>query len=255
MRFSNKVVLVTGGAAGIGRGCIEVFHSEGARVSIVDRDENRAHELAAELNSRRAASAIICNCDVADSNALELAIERCVAIFGRLDCLINNAGIHPPDTPIEQMSMDEVRRAFDINFFSTYFASKIALRHLRATRGSIVNISSMTAVLGQKNSAAYAATKGAQLSFTKALALEVAADGIRVNAVLPSNVDTPLMRAWAATLADPESALKRIAALQPLGRMADPTEIGRVCLFLASDDASFITGQGIEADGGAALDY
>ncbi len=255
MRFNNKVVLVTGGAAGIGRGCVEVFHAEGARVSIVDRDEQRAIGLAAELNSRRSASAILHACDVADSVALEKGIEHCVAVFGRLDCLINNAGIHPPDTPIEQMSMDEVRRAFDINFFSTYVASRIALQHLRTTRGSIVNISSMTAVLGQKNSAAYAATKGAQLSFTKALALEVAADGIRVNAVLPSNVDTPLMRAWAGTLADPESALKRIAALQPLGRMADPAEIGRVCLFLASDDASFITGQGIEADGGAALDY
>jgi NAD(P)-dependent dehydrogenase (short-subunit alcohol dehydrogenase family) len=153
------------------------------------------------------------------------------------------------------MPVEEAQRVFAVNFFSTYAASQAALPFLRRSRGTIINISSMTAVLGQKNSAAYAASKGAQLSFTKALALEVAADGVRVNAVLPSNVDTPLMRAWANSLADPAGALERIAALQPLGRMASPAEIGRVCLFLASDDASFITGQGIQADGGAALDY
>lgn len=254
-KFDGKVVLVTGGAAGIGRGCVEAFHSAGACVAIVDRDGHRAAALATELNRVRASSAHSWSCDVANTILLEQCIDQAVAQFGRLDCLINNAGIHPPDTPIELLSMEDVRQAFDINFFSTYVASRHSLKYLRSTRGTIVNISSMTAVLGQKNSAAYAATKGAQLSFTKALALEVAADGIRVNAVLPSNVDTPLMRAWAATLDDPQSALNRIAALQPLGRMAQPIEIGRVCLFLASDESSFITGQGIEADGGAALDY
>jgi len=222
VRFPDKVVLITGGAKGIGRGCVEVFHREGASVAIVDWDEPTGQSLAVALNAERPGSADAFPCDVASAEQLESVIDQCVNRFGQLDCLINNAGIHPPDTPIEQMSMADVRRAFDINFFSTYVGSRCALKHLRKTRGSIVNISSMTAVLGQKNSAAYAATKGAQLSFTKALALEVAADGIRVNAVLPSNVDTPLMRAWANTLPDPESALKRIAALQPLGRMADP---------------------------------
>ena len=142
-----------------------------------------------------------------------------------------------------------------INFVSTFAGCKFAAPHLRKTGGTIVNMSSMTAVLGQENSAAYAASKGAQLSLTKALALELGRDGIRVNAVLPSNVDTPLMREWAATLDDPESALERVAKLQVSGRMATPEEIGRVCLFLATDDSSFITGQGIYADGGASLDY
>ena len=116
-------------------------------------------------------------------------------------------------------------------------------------------MASMTAVLGQHLSTAYSATKGAQVSFTKALAIEAADDGIRVNAVLPSNVDTPLMHAWANTLDDPATALKRVAELQVLKRMASPEEIGRVCLFLATADSSFVTGQAIEADGGAALDY
>lgn len=255
MRFSEKVVVVTGGAAGIGRGCVEIFHAEGANVVILDRDHTESQRLSTALDVTRPNSAVAIACDVADALQLQRAIDQAASAFGRIDSLINNAGIHPPDTPIEKMSLAEVQHVFAVNFYSTYIASQAVLPHLRKTRGTIINMSSMTAVLGQKNSAAYAATKGAQLSFTKALALEVAGDGIRVNAVLPSNVDTPLMRAWAGTLADPKSALERISQLQPLGRMAAPSEIGRVCLFLASDDASFITGQGIEADGGAALDY
>ena len=153
------------------------------------------------------------------------------------------------------MSPTEAMQVMQVNFMSTYAGVFFAMKYLRITRGTIINISSMTAVLGQLNSTAYAASKGAQLAFTKALALEAAVDGIRVNAILPSNIDTPLMRSWAATLADPKAALERISALQPLGRMGTPQEIGRVCLFLATDDSSFITGQGIEVDGGAALDY
>lgn len=255
MRFLDKVVVITGGAAGIGRGCVEVFHSEGGRVVIIDRDHVAAERLANTLCTLRTDSAMAIQCDVADPLQLQQAIADAANAFGKIDCLINNAGIHPPDTPLEQMTLDEMRHVFAVNFDSTFVASQSALPYLRQTRGSIINMSSMTAVLGQRNSAAYAASKGAQLSFTKALALEVATEGIRVNAVLPSNVDTPLMRAWASTLEDPQGALQRIAQLQPLGRMAAPKEIGRVCLFLASEDASFITGQGIEADGGAALDY
>ena len=255
MKFDSKVVIVTGGAQGIGRGCVEVFSEAGACVVILDRDHGAADTLAAQCNQKRADSAQAIVCDVADAAALQRAIKKAAQRWMRLDCLINNAGIHPADTPLDNMPLAEAQHVFAVNFFSTYVASQAALPFLRKTRGTIINMSSMTAVLGQRNSTAYAASKGAQLSFTKALALEAAADGIRVNAVLPSNVDTPLMRAWANSLPDPEDALQRIAALQPLGRMASPAEIGRVCLFLASEDASFITGQGIQADGGAALDY
>lgn len=255
MRFQDQVVIVTGAAKGIGRGCIEVFLREGAYASAWDRDAAALAKLQDDLSllySDRLQTLLV---DVASSQQIGDAVEQVVARFGKLNCLVNNAGIHPPDTPIESMSPEEAMRVMQINFASTYACSYHALRHLRKTRGTIVNISSMTAVLGQRNSTAYAASKGAQVSFTKSLALETAADGVRVNAILPSNVDTPLMREWAATLADPEAALERIAKLQPLGRMASPQEIGKVCLFLATDDSSFLTGQAIEADGGAALDY
>lgn len=251
MRFFERVVLVTGGARGIGAGCCRVFSKEGAHVAVVDRDLHAAQAMVDSLRH----PAIAIQADVSSEIQVRDAIQQTVNRFGQLDCLINNAGIHPPDTPLSGMPPEQVVDVLRINFLSTYTACYYALEHLKKTRGTIVNISSMTAVLGQRNSTAYAASKGAQLSFTKSLALECADFGIRVNAILPSNVDTPLMRSWAATLPDPDAALERIAALQPLGRMADIEEIGRVCLFLATSDSSFITGQGLHVDGGASLDY
>jgi len=255
MRFENRVVIVTGGGKGIGAGCVRTFAEAGARVAILDIDLPEAQKLAAELNEIRHGSIFVLQCDVSDLLQLELSIAETAAHFERIDCLINNAGVHPPATTIEETSIESLERLFRVNFVSTYAAVKFALPHLRQTRGTIINMSSMTAVLGQHQSSAYAATKGAQLSLTKSLAIELGAAGIRVNAVLPSNVDTPLMRDWAASLPDPEAALQRVADLQVFGRMAQPEEIGRVCLFLATDDSSFITGQGIEVDGGASLDY
>ncbi len=255
MRFQERVAIITGGAKGIGLGCTEVFLKEGALVAILDRDPISLTECCRDLEAIYPGRVLGLQVDVSITASLENGIESVAEHFGRIDTLINNAGIHPPDTPLEKMSPAEAMQVMQVNFASTYAGCFFALKHLRETRGTIVNISSMTAVLGQKNSTAYAASKGAQLSFTKALALEAASDGVRVNAILPSNVDTPLMRDWAATLPDPQAALERIAQLQPLGRMASPQEIGTVALFLATEESSFITGQALEVDGGAALDY
>ena len=255
MRFEQRVVIVTGGSLGIGAGCVKVFHAEGARVSLLDINMTAAERLATGLNASGPGEVFPLCCDVSDAEQLKTAIEQTAAKFGRIDCLINNAGVHPPATSLDDTTLADVEALFRVNFLSTFAASKFAVPHLRKTKGTIINMSSMTAVLGQDHSSAYAATKGAQLSLTKALAVELGRDGIRVNAVLPSNVDTPLMRSWASTLDDPASALKRVAELQVLGRMATPEEIGRVCLFLATDDSSFVTGQGIEVEGGASLDY
>ncbi|SFI88604.1 glucose 1-dehydrogenase [Planctomicrobium piriforme] len=255
MRFQNRTVIVTGGSQGIGAGCVRVFAEAGGNVAIFDIDTVAGQRLADELNAAGPGRVAVFACDVRDTARIAAAIEETVAEFGQLDCLVNNAGVHPPATPIDDTSIDDLEHLFRINFVSTYAAAKYAVPHLRKTSGTIVNMSSMTAVLGQHQSSAYAATKGAQLSLTKALAVELGPQGIRVNAVLPSNVDTPLMRQWAATLPDPASALKRVSELQVFGRMAAPEEIGRVCLFLATEDSSFITGQGIEVEGGASLDY
>ena len=255
MRFEGRVVVVTGGAKGIGAGCCRVFFSEGGLVAILDRDEAAGEALSRELNQLRTGSAIFLACDVSDPLQVRHAIDQVVETFGRLDCIINNAGIHPPATTIDDTSIEDMESLMRVNFLSTFAGAKYAVPHLRRTRGTIINMSSMTAVLGQERSSGYSATKAAQIGLTKALAIELGRQGIRVNAILPSNVDTPLMREWAATLDDPQSALERVAALQVFGRMGTPEEIGRVALFLATDDSSFITGQAIEADGGAALDY
>ncbi len=255
MRFQDRAVIVTGGSKGIGGGCARVFCEEGALVAIVDIDTDAGQQLAEEITSLGPGRAMCVRCDVRQEEQIAAAIAKTADQFGRLDCLINNAGWHPPALTIEEMTLAEVDDLFRLNFLSTYAASRYALPHLRKTRGTIVNISSMTAVLGQDRAAAYAASKGAQLSFTKALAIETGPDGVRVNAVLPSNVDTPLMRAWSKSFADPEAAVQRMADLQVFKRLAQPEEIGRVCLFLASDDASFVTGQGIEVEGGSSLDY
>lgn len=254
MRFQDRAVIITGGAKGIGAGCVKVFAGEGAHVAIFDIDSAAAEVLMSELGETHG-RVIHVQCDVSDTSALQNAIDETAEEFGRLDCIINNAGAHPPATPIDETSIEDLEQLLRVNFVSTFAGAKFALPHLRKTKGTIVNMSSMTAVLGQDQSSAYAATKGAQLSLTKALAVELGPQGIRVNAVLPSNVDTPLMRDWAATLPDPESALQRVRDLQVFGRMASPEEIGRVCLFLATEDSSFVTGQGIEVEGGASLDY
>ena len=255
MRFQDKVVIVTGGSKGIGEGCVRVFHREGGKVAILARGREAGEALERELNAAGPGQAIFLPCDVAVPGELQAAIEATVQKFGRLDCLINNAGSHPPATRIEEISIEEMEALLRLNYISTFVGCKFALPHLRKTRGTIVNISSMVALVGQPESTAYCATKAAQLGLTKSLAVEVGSAGVRVNAICPGNVDTPLMRDWAATLPDPASALKRVSELQLFGRMATSEEIGRIALFLATDDSSFLTGQAIEAEGGACLDY
>lgn len=253
--FENRVVFITGGAQGIGAGCAEAFCEAGGIVVLFDRDEVQGRARAEKLSSTGPGRAFFQHGDVTDFDLLNRAIEQTVADHGRLDCLINNAGSHPPATPIAETSLAMMAELLRVNYLSTFAGCQFALPHLKRTRGSIVNISSMTAVLGQHHSTAYCATKAAQVGLTKALAIEAGPDQVRVNAILPSNVDTPLMRSWAATLPNATQALEQVSNLQVLGRMATPREIGNIALFLASDGASFLTGLALKADGGAALDY
>lgn len=255
MRFRDRVVVVTGGSKGIGEGCCRVFCGEGGSVAILSRGKEAGESLESELNRTGPGRARFFPCDVANLEQLQQAIDGAAREFGRIDCLINNAGWHPPATPLEQTTIADLESLLRLNFLSTFAGCQYALPHLRQTKGTIINMSSMVALLGQHQSAAYCSTKGAQLALTKALAVELGGEGIRVNAICPGNVDTPLMRDWAATLPDPQSALDRVSALQVFGRMGTGEEIGRIALFLATNDSSFMTGQAIEAEGGASLDY
>jgi NAD(P)-dependent dehydrogenase (short-subunit alcohol dehydrogenase family) len=168
--------------------------------------------------------------------------------------LVSNAGIHFA-RGIDEYTDDDIERIVSVNLKGTLHVVRAALPHLRATRGSIVSVSSMTGLVGQDRGAVYVATKGALISLTKALALELAGDGIRVNCVCPAGVDTPLMREWAATLPDADDALRSQAAMHLMNRMATPEEIAAAIVFLASPDAAFITGVALPIEGGATLGY
>ena len=251
--FEGQAVVVTGAARGIGRATAEYFASEGALVGLVDRDLAAAETVARGICTG-GGRALAVAADVADRSAVDAAIAQCVSAFGRLDVLVNNAGTHFARA-IDEYTDEEIDRLLAVNLKGALHAIRASVPHLRETRGAIVTVSSMTGLVGQDRGAVYAATKGALISLTKALALELAADGIRVNCVCPAGVDTPLMRTWAATLPDPDGVLRDQAAMHLTNRLATPEEIARAIAFLASPSASFITGVALPVEGGATLGY
>jgi NAD(P)-dependent dehydrogenase (short-subunit alcohol dehydrogenase family) len=251
--FTAKVVLVTGAANGIGRATAEQFARAGARVALVDVQEKGVQDAAAAIDPGRT-RAIGLAADVSQRPDVDRAVAACVSTFGGIDVLVNNAGIHFARA-VEEYTEEEWDRIFGVNLKGAFHTIAAALPWLRRSRGSIVSVSSMAGLVGQARGAAYVASKGALIALTKALALELGPDGIRVNCVCPAGVDTPLMRGWAATLPDPEAVLRGQAAMHLLDRMATPDEIAATILFLASPAAAFITGIALPVEGGATLGY
>jgi NAD(P)-dependent dehydrogenase (short-subunit alcohol dehydrogenase family) len=255
MRYTDKVVIVTGGSRGIGEGCARVFAEAGAVVVIASRDEGAGAALAAELNARGPEGAAhFVACDVTKAADLEHLVAETVRRAGRIDCLINNAGWHPPHKPIDDFSLEEFRELLELNLVSVFAACQLALPHLRRTRGNIINMSSLVARIGQLHGTTYVATKGAVTAFTKALAIDEAAHGVRVNSVSPSNVYTPLWQEAIALAPDPEQCRLEGEVAQLMGRMGGPEEVGRLCLFIAAE-ATFTTGVDHVISGGAELGY
>ena len=254
MIFDGKTALITGAARGIGQAAALHLAREGARVAMVDRDGAAVDAAAAEVNQARAGSALAIRADVSSSADVTRAVNTAVTHFNGLDILVNNAGIHFARA-IDSYTDEEWQRIFSVNVNGAFYATRAALPALRKSRGVIVMVSSMTALVGQDKGAAYVASKGALVSLTKALALELAADGIRVNCVCPAGVDTPLMRSWAATLPDPEAVLRGQADMHLLKRLATADDIAQTIAFLASPASSFLTGTIVPVEGGATLGY
>jgi 3-oxoacyl-[acyl-carrier protein] reductase len=270
MKLEGKIALVTGGGSGIGRAIAQRFAEEGARVVVNDIRKDAAERAAAEIGGARAHAIAA---DVADSTAVRAMFEEIERAFGGLDILVNNAGIAEVDSSgreafgakvearvgemmmggtvqthwdiTQSLSDGEWSRMLAVHLNGTFYCTREALRLMsRVNRGAIVNISSVAGLMGIEVAPHYGAAKAGILGFTRSVAREVASRGIRVNAICPGFIDTPIL--------DPLPPVTRIIAERqtPLGRLGEPREIAAAALFLASDEASFITGVALPVDGG-----
>jgi NAD(P)-dependent dehydrogenase (short-subunit alcohol dehydrogenase family) len=248
-RLQDRVAVITGAGSGIGLASARRLADEGATVVAVDIDEAAGKAAAAETGG------VFMPADVADEEQVEDLFRSIAARFGRIDVAFNNAGISPPeDDSILTTSLDAWRRVQEVNLTSVYLCCKYVLPHMqRAGKGSIINTASFVAVLGAATSQiSYTASKGGVLAMTRELGVQFAREGIRVNALCPGPVNTPLLRELFAK--DPERAARRLVHV-PMGRFAEPEEIAAAVAFLASDDSSFITASQFLVDGGIAGAY
>jgi NAD(P)-dependent dehydrogenase (short-subunit alcohol dehydrogenase family) len=254
MRYAGKVVLITGGSKGIGEGCVRVFVEAGSSVVFCARNEAAGQALAADVTARGPGTAVFMKCDVSRVEEVERLVDATVERLGRLDCLVNNAGWHPPHKPIDDFTPQDLRDLLELNLVGLFAACRRALPHLRKVKGNIINMSSLVGSMGQLHATTYVATKGAITAFTKALAVDEAAHDVRVNSVSPGNIYTPLWQEAIDASPDPARTRADGDAAQLLGRMGTIEETGRLCLFLAAE-ATFTTGVDHVQSGGAELAY
>ncbi len=248
-RLADRTAIVTGGGSGIGLATVRRFAEEGARVVVVDVSDESGGAAAEEVGG------LYVRCDVTDQEQVEAMVAQARETYGSVDVAFNNAGISPPDDDsILDTGLEAWRRVQEVNLTSVYLCCKAVLPQMRAQgRGSIINTASFVAVMGAATSQiSYTASKGGVLAMSRELGVQFAREGIRVNALCPGPVDTPLLRELFAK--DPERAARRLVHI-PVGRFADPTEIANAVLFLASDESSFITASTFLVDGGISAAY
>lgn len=249
LKLKDKVILVTGGAKGIGAAIVHACTAEGAVPVIVDRDAEAGKQLRSELQNKGAVCGLIA-IDLAVPENCSQAVEHTVKSFGRIDALVNNAGRNDK-VGLEHGSPDNYMASLQSNLVHYYSMAHYALPHLKTSRGTIVNIGSKTAVTGQGSTSGYASSKGAIMALTRDWAAELLPYGIRVNTVIPSEVMTPLYRSWLDTFPNSQEKLKTILTKIPLEqRMTTSDEIAAMVVFLISAKSSHTTGQHLFVDGG-----
>src|SRR5213596_1353462 len=247
LSFENKVALVTGAGSGMGLAAARAFAAEGAAVALADINEAAARAAAEQLVAA-GHKAIGIQCDVADDAQVKAMVEQTVATFGRLDAAFNNAGIQSPVAEVADASMAEFDRVNAVNLRAVFCCMKYELLQMREQgSGAIVNNSSLGGLVGIAGRAAYHAGKHGVLGLTKSAALEYASRGIRINAVCPGTINTPMV---AEMLAKEPDAMKEIMRDQPIGRLGQPEEIAAAVLWLCSSGASFVIGHALVVDGG-----
>ena len=246
MRLKNKVCIVTGGGSGIGRAVCLLFAREGAKVIVADKAIKSADEVAAQAGNGAVAIAV----DVAHRDSVRAMIQRAVGQFGRIDVLVNNAGYSFKGNVVDT-DEDEWDKLMSVNLNGVFYGCKYAIPAMRAQGGGvIVNTASVLATIGLRDLAAYCASKGAIVALTKSMALDHAAEHIRVNCVAPGNTDTPILNTMFAQSPDPAQLRRQMEQRNPMNRMAKPEEIAYGILYLACDESSFVTGSTLTVDGG-----
>lgn len=249
--LKDKVILVTGAGQGIGFECAKAYAREGAHVVAADIDIGSAQEAVKALSTKGLAIA----CDVGDGTAVKEAIEQTIKVFGRLDAVHNNAGIAKPSKPLHETTEQEWDDLHRINLKSVFHTTRYAFEALKESKGNILMTASLVGNIGQANHAAYVSTKGAMISLMKAMALDYASYHIRVNAICPAGVWTPLLRKWAQEQPGLSGIEQYLDEIHPLGYCPEGNVIADAATFLLSDMARFITGTALPVSGGAELGY
>ena len=250
MMLKNKVALITGGSSGIGMAIAERFLKEGAKIVITGRSKVRCDTAQKKLKTIAADAVVSVTGDVSKWDDVQKMVKRTIKRFGRIDILVNNAGIYL-DKRIEETTEDEWDQVININLKGVFLCSKAVYPHFKNQGGgTIVNMSSDSGVSGNPSEAAYCASKGGVTNLTRAMALDYAKENIRVNAICPAVINTPMLQKEVDMQEDKEAYLKEIDKLHPIGRVGRPEEVAFAVLMVASDEASFITGANIPVDGG-----
>ncbi|HEY1985645.1 MAG TPA: SDR family oxidoreductase [Terracidiphilus sp.] len=249
--LAHKIIVLTGGGSGIGAECAMAYAREGAQVVLLDRDLEAAANTATHLGDRCIAVAA----DVTSGAMVESAIAKVIEHFGRIDAVHNNAGIASPSLPLHETNEVDWDLLLDVNVKSVYWTTKFAFRHLAASKGSILNTASIVGSIGQKNHAAYVASKGAMISLTKAMAVDYASIPIRVNAICPAAVWTPTLERWCAEQSDAPNTRESLDHLHLLEPCPHGDVVADVAAFLLSQRARFMTGCIVPVSGGAELGY
>ena len=249
--FSGEVALITGGAKGMGLGAAEAFAAAGAKVVISDANKADMDKAVAGIRAKGGEAAGII-CDVSDDAQVKALIDETVATYGRLDCAFNNAGIITPAKGIDEMSIDEYDRVMAVNLRGVWSAMHYEIKQMRkqGTVGAIVNNSSLAGKVGSPNRAQYAGAKHGMLGITKSVGLEVAKYGIRVNAVCPGTIDTPMVRNMVAGKDLDTEAIKAVVSLQRLGTVE---EVAHAVLWLCSDGSTYVVGEPLSVDAGITI--
>jgi meso-butanediol dehydrogenase / (S,S)-butanediol dehydrogenase / diacetyl reductase len=249
--LKDRTIFLTGGSCGIGRDCAKAYAAEGANVVIVAIDREGVEKVATEIGPSH--FGIVC--DVTRDDEVKAAVEKALSRYGRLDAVHNNAGISNPSKPLHETTDAEWNALFDVNLKGILHTTRHACAALMASKGCILNTSSLVGVIGQEIHAAYTATKGAMNALTKSMALDYAKHGIRVNAVCPAGTWTPMLHQWCAEQPDPDATERYLNEIHPLGYCPSGAAIADACVFLLSDKARFITGHLMHVSGGAELGY